>query len=243
MDRDDDDVADDDAPGDDADDDTDVSDDDAIVADDDADDDQLVADDDDVADDDALDDDALVADDDTLVADDDTPTADDDLVDDDAPIADDDFILIDDDPIADDDAMGDDAGPTVVERPDSGAPTPIDDIQPTTAGRVDLLFVIDNSISMGDKQQILAQALPDLVARLIDPVCESEAGAATVAVDGVCPAGFERQFLPVEDIHLGIVTSSMGAAGSATDCLKEEEGEIDNAHLLGSLPRTGLTTP
>src|SRR5947209_3029405 len=37
--------------------------------------------------------------------------------------------------------------------------------------KIDLLFMIDNSSSMADKQQILAQAVPDLVRRLVDPVC------------------------------------------------------------------------
>src|SRR5258706_5135784 len=37
--------------------------------------------------------------------------------------------------------------------------------------KIDLLFMIDNSSSMSDKQTILAEAVPDLVRRLVDPVC------------------------------------------------------------------------
>jgi hypothetical protein len=37
--------------------------------------------------------------------------------------------------------------------------------------KVDLLFMIDNSISMADKQRILADAVPVLVQRLVDPIC------------------------------------------------------------------------
>src|SRR5262245_29014157 len=37
--------------------------------------------------------------------------------------------------------------------------------------KIDLLFMIDNSSSIADKQQILAETVPDLVTRLVDPVC------------------------------------------------------------------------
>ena len=37
--------------------------------------------------------------------------------------------------------------------------------------RIDLLFMIDNSISMADKQEMLGQAVPMLLSRLIDPAC------------------------------------------------------------------------
>src|SRR5262245_18576590 len=37
--------------------------------------------------------------------------------------------------------------------------------------KVDLLFMVDNSSSMGDKQDLLAAAVPDLVTRLLLPNC------------------------------------------------------------------------
>src|ERR1700747_23572 len=37
--------------------------------------------------------------------------------------------------------------------------------------KVDLLFAIDNSASMGDKQDLLALAVPVLVGRLLNPNC------------------------------------------------------------------------
>src|SRR5881392_4030157 len=37
--------------------------------------------------------------------------------------------------------------------------------------KVDLLLMIDNSASMGDKQTILADAVPDLITGLIKPHC------------------------------------------------------------------------
>jgi len=53
------------------------------------------------------------------------------------------------------------------------------------AGKIDVLFMIDNSASMGDKQALLANAMPDMLQRL-----------AVVA-----------------DMHIGIVTSSLGGRG------------------------------
>src|SRR6516162_1865621 len=43
--------------------------------------------------------------------------------------------------------------------------------------KIDLVFMIDNSASMADKQQILADAIPDLVNRLVDPICVNPDGS------------------------------------------------------------------
>ena len=45
--------------------------------------------------------------------------------------------------------------------------------------KIDLLFMIDNSISMADKQEILAEAVPVLVQRLVDPICVDDDGDPT----------------------------------------------------------------
>lgn len=85
--------------------------------------------------------------------------------------------------------------------------------------KIDLLLGIDNSASMADKQQILAQAVPDLVERLVNPQCIDEAGQPLAAnmqparPEQDCPAGSRREFSPVFDIHIGIVSSSLGAHG------------------------------
>src|SRR5215813_11149710 len=48
--------------------------------------------------------------------------------------------------------------------------------------KVDILFAIDNSASMGDKQLLLAQAVPDLLTRLLTPNCvdDNDAKVGTV---------------------------------------------------------------
>ncbi len=81
--------------------------------------------------------------------------------------------------------------------------------------KVDLLFMIDNSTSMGDKQEMLGQAVPDLVDRLVNPLCVDGQGVSQgQSKGGACPAGQSPEFAPVHDMHLGIVSSSLGGRGS-----------------------------
>jgi hypothetical protein len=122
----------------------------------------------------------------------------------------------------------------------------VDSLRQGGVDKIDLLFMIDNSLSMGDKQKLLVQALPDLVTRLVDPVCVAEDGSAETAVAGQCSPGFKREFRPIDDIHIGVITSSLGGFGAELDCTSGERGATDNAHLLGSLDRVrarSSTTP
>ena len=86
--------------------------------------------------------------------------------------------------------------------------------------KIDILFMIDNSASMADKQKILAAAVPDLVERLTNPVCVdrvSRAYVGTVNPGESCNdsyAGSEREFDPIGDIHIGVITSSIGGHGA-----------------------------
>jgi len=84
---------------------------------------------------------------------------------------------------------------------------------------VDVLFMIDNSSSMADKQQVLAGSLPNLLQKLAQPDCIDSAGAVvgTSQLDGTCAQGSPR-FKPVTDLHLGIVTSSLGDHGQGNLC-------------------------
>jgi hypothetical protein len=132
----------------------------------------------------------------------------------------------------------------------------VDEIRQTAVDKIDLLFMIDNSISMADKQAILAEAVPLLVQRLITPLCvrpctEADKCSEAQARDGVpvggnadgmtgkCAMG-APEFNPIRDIHVGVVTSSLGAHGapSAKDVCAQDD-DNDHAHLLGSV-RTGL---
>lgn len=109
--------------------------------------------------------------------------------------------------------------------------------------RIDLLLAIDNSASMGDKQEILARAVPDLVKRLANPRCVDSAGAVAAeqpdSPTASCPVGSEREFLAVPDIHIGIVSSSLGGiVGGACSKAKDD----DQAHLLAR-SKDGTTVP
>jgi hypothetical protein len=89
--------------------------------------------------------------------------------------------------------------------------------------KLDILFMVDNSQSMGDKQSLLAAAVPDMIARLVTPNCVSQTGAVVGQSDpatGACATG-KPEFPPVHDMHIGIVTSSLGGRG-AQECLASD---------------------
>lgn len=89
---------------------------------------------------------------------------------------------------------------------------------PTKVDKIDLLLMIDNSASMADKQQVLAKAVPDLVQRLANPVCVDDQGNVVAAQPAKpldpCPTGSQRQSPPVFDLHVGVVSSSLGGHGA-----------------------------
>jgi hypothetical protein len=84
--------------------------------------------------------------------------------------------------------------------------------------RVDVLFDVDNSRSMADKQEILSLVIGDLVGSLTNPPCVDANGApAAEQPPGgqcACPDGTSRVFTPVTDMHIGVISSSIGGHGS-----------------------------
>ncbi len=81
--------------------------------------------------------------------------------------------------------------------------------------KVDLLFDIDNSASMGDKQLYFQQAIPQMVARLVTPRCIDDNTGQPTGKDadpatGQCSNGSVPEFTAVHDMHVGVVTSSLG---------------------------------
>jgi hypothetical protein len=91
--------------------------------------------------------------------------------------------------------------------------------------KIDLLFMIDNSISMADKQTILAAAVPQLVSRLVTPIL----------IDG------QPEFDPVTDIHIGVISSSLGSYGGNVCGEDPAPPQNDRAHLMPSV-RPGLNS-
>jgi hypothetical protein len=104
----------------------------------------------------------------------------------------------------------------------------VDQIVQNRIERIDLLFMIDNSRSMADKQEILKQAVPVLLNRLVSPICVDERGAP-VGGNAPCVRG-APEFTPIKDIHIGVVTSDLGdMSGHAEGCKAPDRGLIAGA--------------
>lgn len=83
--------------------------------------------------------------------------------------------------------------------------------------KLDLLIVVDNSQSMRDKQSELGKRIPELIADLTQPTKDPETGRVS----------------QVFDVHIGVITSSLGALGTGA-CHAAWYGAHmdDRAHLL-----------
>jgi hypothetical protein len=112
-----------------------------------------------------------------------------------------------------------------------------------TATKVDLLFVVDNSISMFEKQAVLAEAVPRLVSRFVDPYCIFDDSTTVPATNGACPPNSAREIAPVRDMHVGVITTALGGQGGANVCAPTTDGRPlnDRAHLMGTV-RSGLAS-
>jgi len=94
-------------------------------------------------------------------------------------------------------------------------------LQPTD--KVDLLLMVDNSISMADKQQLLGEAVPRLLNQLVNPTGGGKA---------------------VTDLHVGIISSSLGGHGG-DQCSPGNPAsnptQNDHARLIATV-RPGLSS-
>jgi hypothetical protein len=102
-------------------------------------------------------------------------------------------------------------------EPDSGAPDADEPSSPVSG--VDLLFVIDNSNSMQEEQRILREQVDVLLRGLIKPEGEDE-GAP----------------VPIDDLHVGVVTTDMGSGGvtlmTCTEPFVGDNGVMQNTSEL-----------
>ena len=130
----------------------------------------------------------------------------------------------------------------VVAPPDGGKGWPPQTVKQRSIDEIDLLFAIDNSGSMGDKQTLLAEAVPTLIARLLNPDCVDLATGTHFAGDNgggdlQCKSipNTKPEFVPVHDMHVGIVSSSLGGGGSPDVCSvsgSDTTHQDDKGHLL-----------
>ena len=112
--------------------------------------------------------------------------------------------------------------------------TIIERLTQSAVDKIDILLVIDNSRSMADKQEILSLAVPDLVRQLVNPECVDDDGMIVGPKPATpldeCPAGSEREFDPIVDIHVGVITSSLGGKGA--DSCSSNPTEDDRGRLI-----------
>src|SRR5262249_4551529 len=89
------------------------------------------------------------------------------------------------------------------------------EVRQQAVDKVDILFMIDNSASMGATQDLLAKAGPALTSRLVTPNCVDDNGTPNgeTTSSGTCKTG-KAEFQPVHDMHVGIISSSLGGRGS-----------------------------
>ncbi|MBM4375977.1 MAG: hypothetical protein FJ095_12900 [Deltaproteobacteria bacterium] len=122
--------------------------------------------------------------------------------------------------------------------------TIVDKLTQSSVDKIDLLLMIDNSGSMADKQAILKEAVPEFVTALVNPKCINDMGMTGTQPAGPlddCPAGFEREFEPIVDIHVGIMTSSLGGHG-ADSCVGDKvASENDRGYLVKRTSTNGST--
>lgn len=112
------------------------------------------------------------------------------------------------------------------------------------ADKLDVLFVVDNSLSMGGKQQVLAQSLPRFIARLTNPLCVDDLGVVTEQPAGptaACASG-SREFKPLTDIHFGAITTSIGGHGGDVCGELQPLGHHDDQAQLLASKRDGVAT-
>ena len=125
---------------------------------------------------------------------------------------------------------------------------------PVTA--IDILYMIDNSSSMADKQQVLAASVPHLLAQLAQPNCVDSSGqilgVSQLTSSGPTCASGQLEFKAINNIHIGIVTSSLGDHGQGSTCtpgaptqytdangnpIVQPPDMNDEGHLVGTLTR------
>ena len=120
---------------------------------------------------------------------------------------------------------------------------PIDIGPQKKSDKLDVLFVVDNSVSMADKQSILEASLPHFVKRLLNPTCLDALGKPTVQQPAsgaaACTSG-TREFTPVSSLHLGVITTSIGGHGGTVCVTGTASDTLDDHAELVPKQRTGV---
>ncbi len=95
-----------------------------------------------------------------------------------------------------------------------------DAIQVTNVDKVDLLFMVDNSNSMTEEQASLAAEFPRLINILVTGDFDQDGDFAGDGEEG------DEDFAPVDNLHVGVVTSDMGTGGfTVPTCSRSDFGD------------------
>ena len=111
--------------------------------------------------------------------------------------------------------------------------------------KVDLLLVVDGSIAMAHKQAVLVPSVRRLINSLVNPACVDGQGAPLGEVDqpadglSPCPPGATRVHAPVFDLHVGVISSSLGDLGSGACASAALSYPNDQGHLVARTPGGG----
>jgi hypothetical protein len=98
------------------------------------------------------------------------------------------------------------------------APLPID--------ALDLLLVIDNSGGMSANQTNLLMQLGPLIEMLVSPRCVSPSNPTPHVCDRKSDPGDVPEHLPVQSLHLGVVSTDLGTPGSTVPgCANSDLGD------------------
>jgi hypothetical protein len=163
---------------------------------------------------------------------------------------------------------GDDGGPdgqSTETSTNDGSNDGEGGVTPPSIDKVDVLFAIDNSASMGDKQSLLSSAVATFINRLLVPncvdvsakTCKAPTDCSSLGSGALCdPYGnggtgqcyipgdgqacksipnTKPELSPVHDLHVGIVSSSLGGGGSPDVCVpatNDPTHQNDKGHLL-----------
>lgn len=125
--------------------------------------------------------------------------------------------------------------PTKAEEPMDAGTEIEPDAGPTEqreSDKLDVLLVVDNSRTASMAHPALARTVPYLLDRILSPPCVNGLGQIvdTPPADTPCERGI-RDFAPVRDVHIGVISSSLGAYGADGICTTDPQ-EDDRGWLL-----------
>ncbi len=111
------------------------------------------------------------------------------------------------------------------------------------SNKIDVLFVVDNSVSMDDEHKHLIPSAKRLFENLANPPCTSDTGEQVVSTNGNCPDGYTIAFAPRRDMHVGVITTSIGGRGSDQCAMGDPNYYFDDRSYLIPKVRAGIADP